>query len=79
MVNTDIKRRRNDSSRNQQGYVQGVICCVLASSVIGRIKSPDLFAMSYYDVCHSISKNLMHLKEIVLKELLFGAFGSQTN
>lgn len=38
-----------------------------------------MFAMSYYDVCQSISKNLIHLKEIVLKELLFGAFGSQTN
>lgn len=42
MMNINILKRRNHLSRNQQGYVHRVIYCVLASSVIGKDKSPDL-------------------------------------
>lgn len=53
-----------------------MLCSSIFSYWQGQV-SRSMFAMSCYTVCQSISKNLIHLKEIVLRELLLVPLGAK--
>lgn len=63
---------------NNNGMYRSNFLCSIIFCYCQKQDSRSTFTTNYYSVCHSISKNLIHL-EIVLKEILFGTFWSQTN